>query len=197
MINIGKDFNIYHYIVNEGGWTMISYPTLNEYLDSIILPKSIEEVLEYKYELEGRELQFILSANDSLKKYADYESYRSENAHCMGTCLMNFTRVGIYFLLEKEIVTVSTSNFNEDVEKLDWKVTHYPFKKIIELDLEFAENGEKTHYETGVLYVKVIDDKDVVRTHVLHNMNPRHLHCFRDFHSNIVNNVDVPNTCKK
>lgn len=108
---------------------MISYRTLNEYLDSIILPKSIEEILDYKYELEGRELAFVQSANDFLKKYESYERYRRENAHCMGTCLMNFTRVGMYFLLEKEIVTVSTSNLNEDVENLEWKVTHYPFKK--------------------------------------------------------------------
>lgn len=176
---------------------MISYRTLNKYLDSIILPKSIEEVLNYKYELEGSELDFLLSANDSLKKYADYESYRMENAHCMGSCLMNFSRVGMYFLLEKEIVTVSTSNFNKDVEGLEWQVTHYPFKKIEELDLEFIEEGETTNYEAGILYVKVIDDKDDVRTHVLHNMNPKHLHCFRDFHTNIRNNIDVANTCKK
>lgn len=173
---------------------MISYRSLNEYLDKIELPKSIEEVLDYQYELENSELDFVKNANRFLREYADYDSYRHKNAHCMGSCLTNLTRIGIYFLLENEIVTVCTSNLKVFTDQSEWQVTHYPFKKIQELDLQLVEGSDNSNYEAGVLYLKVVNDKDMERTHILRNLNPNHFQCFKDFHRNIRENINLPNS---
>jgi|GEM_PF-5291471 len=116
---------------------MILYKELNRYLDDIELPKTIEEVLSYKHELEADEFRFLDSANKFLKEHEDYSTYKEKEAHCIGTCLTDFTRVGVYFLLEDEIVTVNTSNLNR--EAFNWKVFHFPFSKIDDLDLVVEE----------------------------------------------------------
>lgn len=162
---------------------MISYRVLNEYLDGINLPKTIEEVLAYKYELDDKELRFMTSANDYLRTHEKYETYKVKEAHCMGTCLTDFTRVGIYFLLEDEIVTVNTSNLNK--ESFKWEVFHFPFTKIEELDLTVEQGMTPYDYEAGVLYIKVRNDKGLRRTHVIRNVNPRHFQCFEKFYENI------------
>ena len=94
---------------------MILYKELNRYLDDIELPKTIELVLSYRHVLENGEYRFIDSANKFLREHEHYETYREKEAHCLGTCLTDFTHVGVYFLLEDEIVTVNTSNLNKDV----------------------------------------------------------------------------------
>lgn len=172
---------------------MICYRTLNEYLDTIELPKSIEEVLSHQYKLEDKELDFVSSANRVMREYADYESYREQNAHCMGTCLTNLTRIGIYFLLENEIVTVSTSNLKAFNGQAEWQITHYPFRKIQELDFQLMEGSDGSNYEAGILYIKVLNARDQERTHILRNLNPNHFQCFKDFHRNIRMNLNISN----
>lgn len=168
---------------------MISYQTMNVHLNKIELPKVIEEVIDHEYDLSDIEQDFIDGANGFLRKYTDYESYRLKNVYCLGTCLFNFTRIGIYFLLDNEIVTVSTSNLKKiNGAEPDWRVNHFPFKVIEELDLEMVENINNQKYESGILYVKVRNHKGTSRTHVLHNINPEHIECFRDFYTNIMNN---------
>lgn len=171
---------------------MISYQTMNVHLNKVELPKSIEEVLGYKYHFTDIELDFINGANAFLRKYVDYESYRLKNVYCLGTCLFNFTRIGIYFLLDNEIVTVSTSNLKKiNGAEPDWRINQFPFKVIEELDLEMVENISNQKYESGILYVKIRNHSGVSRTHVLHNINPEHIECFRDFYTNIMNNTSI------
>lgn len=172
--------------------TMISYQVMNVHLNKVELPKDIEEVLDYKYELIDIEQDFINGANVFLRQYENYESYRLKNVYCLGTCLFNFTRIGIYFLLDDEIVTVSTSNLKKiNGTAPDWQINHFPFKVIEELDLEMVENINNHKYESGILYVKIMNYKGVSRTHVLHNVNPEHIECFRDFYTNIRDNKRI------
>lgn len=168
---------------------MISYKVLNEYLDGINLPKSIEEVLSYKYELEGKELDFLNSANDYLRTNEKYETYKVKETHCMGTCLTDFTRVGVYFLLDDEIVTINTTNLSKEAFK--WEIFHFPFRDIDDLDLIVVEGMTEYDYEAGVLYLKVRNDKGVHKTHVLRNVNPRHFNCFEKFYENIKESKNI------
>lgn|SRR5699024_365714 len=168
---------------------MISYKELNKYLDDIELPKTIEEVLSYKHELQGDEFKFIDSANKFLRKHEDYETYKEKEAHCLGTCLTDFTRVGIYFLLEDEIVTVNTSNLNKSEFK--WEVFHFPFTDIDDLDLVLVDGMDEYDYEAGVLYLKVTDGRDSPHTHVIRNVNPRHFYCFEKFYNNIKDSKNI------
>ena len=168
---------------------MISYKELNKYLDDIELPKTIEEVLSYKHELQGDEFKFIDSANKFLRKHEDYETYKEKEAHCLGTCLTDFTRVGIYFLLEDEIVTVNTSNLNKSGFK--WEVFHFPFTDIDDLDLVLVDGMDEYDYEAGVLYLKVTDGRDSPHTHVIRNVNPRHFYCFEKFYNNIKDSKNI------
>ena len=171
---------------------MISYQVMNIHLSRIGLPKTIEEALDYKFEFTDVERDFIIGANAFLRRYAEFENYRLKDVYCLGTCLFNFTRIGIYYLLEDEIVTVSTSNLKKiNGTEPDWRINHFPFKIIESLDLEMAENINSQKYESGILYVKVRNHKGVSRTHVLHNVNPEHIECFRDFYTNIMKNIRI------
>lgn len=165
---------------------MISYRLVNEYLDKIGLPQSIDQVLSHKYTMAGTELEFINNANDCLRKYESYEDYRLKDVHCMGTCLTNLTRIGMYFLLRNELILVSTSNLNDSSVEAGWEITHYPFRQIQELDLELMEDNEESKYNAGVLYMKLLNEKGSTRTHILRNFNPNHFQCFKDFHRDIV-----------
>ena len=169
--------------------TVISYQTMNDHLNKVELPQTIEQVLDSKFDFTNGEMEFIIGADKFLREYAGYENYKVKKVYCIGTCLFNFTRVGLYFLLDNEIVTVSTSNLKEmNGAEPDWRINHFPFVVIEALDLEMVENIINKKYESGILYVKVRNHKAVSRTHVLHNINPEHIECFRDFYTNIMNN---------
>ncbi|CAM4206989.1 hypothetical protein [Lacicoccus alkaliphilus] len=171
---------------------MISYQEMNVLLNTIDLPKTVEDILSFKYECTDGEEAFINGANAFLRDYAEYEDYRLKQVYCLGTCLFNFTRVGLYFLLEDEVLTISTSNLKKiNGEAPDWRISHFPFRTIEELDLEMVEDTRSHQYETGILYVKVINEKGIPRTHVLHNINPDHIDCFRDFYTNIIDNKRI------
>ncbi|WP_411843800.1 hypothetical protein [Salinicoccus sp. HZC-1] len=170
---------------------MISYRTLNEYMNNIELPMSIEEILDYKHTLEEKDFAFVNSANRFLKEYAKYDSYRDQNAHCIGTCLTNLTRAGIYFLMENEIVTISTSNLKPFSEQSEWQITHYPFREIRELDLQMMEYTNESDYEAGVMYIKMLNEKGLERNHIFRNLNPKHFQCFKDFHMNIIESKKI------
>ncbi|WP_020008211.1 hypothetical protein [Salinicoccus albus] len=165
---------------------MISYQLVNEYLDKIELPQSIEQVLSHQYTMADTELEFINNANDCLRKYESYKDYRLKDVHCMGSCLTNLTRVGLYFLLKNELIFVSTSNLKDSSMEDDWKITHYPFREIQELDMELMEGNEESKYNSGVLYMKLLNEKGSARTHVLRNFNPNHFQCFKEFHRDII-----------
>lgn len=171
---------------------MISYQKMNVHLNSIGLPKTIEEVLDYKYEFTDLEHDFITEANAFLRSSRAYENYRLKKVNCLGTCLFNFTRMGIYFLLDDELVTVSTSNLKKiNGGEPDWRIQYFPFAVIEELDLEMVENIRNQKYESGILYVKIRNHAGKKRTHVLHDVNPVHIDYFRDFYTNIMNNMSI------
>ncbi|WP_026090215.1 hypothetical protein [Salinicoccus carnicancri] len=170
---------------------MISYRTLNEYLGDIELPLTIEEILDYEHGLDGSDFEFVDSAGRFLKAYGSYNTYRHQNAHCIGTCLTNLTRVGIYFLLDKELVTVSTSNLRPVDEDSEWEITHYPFREMTELDMQRIGYTNEADHEAGTLYIKLLDDKGNERTYVLRNLNPEHFQCFRDFHQRSIDEKHV------
>lgn len=168
---------------------MISYQAMNIHLNNIDLPQTIEHVLDSEFDLTNGEMDFINGAGTFLKEYAGYENYKVKQVYCIGACLFNFTRVGLYFLVEDEVLTISTSNFREiNGEAPDWRIRHFPFMTIEELDLEMVEDTRNHKYESGILYVRVINEKGMSRTHVLHNINPEHIDCFREFYTNITEN---------
>ncbi|WP_143544267.1 hypothetical protein [Salinicoccus kekensis] len=165
---------------------------MNIHLNKIVLPQTVAHILESKFDFTDAELEFINGANQFLKAHAGIENYKVKQVYCIGTCLFNFTRIGLYFLLEDEVLTISTSNLKKiNGEEPDWQVRHFPFKTIEALDLEMVENLNDHKYEAGILYVTVINDKGISRTHVLHNINPEHIHCFRDFYTNIMENKRI------
>ena len=165
---------------------MIRYRTLNEYLGNIELPLSIEEILYYEHNLDGKDLEFMNSVNRFLIEHEGYDNCRHQNAHCIGTCLTNLTRAGMYFLLDSELVTVSTSNLRPIDEDTEWEVTHYPFKEMTELDMQLIEYTNEADHEAGTLYIKLLNDKENERTYVLRNLNPKHFQCFKDFHNSSI-----------
>lgn len=171
---------------------MISYQVMNVHLNKIELPANIEKVLDYKFEFKDIEKDFIIGANEFMRGYAELENYLLKEVYCLGTCLFNFTRIGIYYLLDSEIITVSTSNLKKINDTTpDWRINHFPFKIIEQLDLETVENIKNQKYESGILYVKIRNQAGVSRTHVLHNVNPEHIDCFRDFYTNIMKNIRI------
>lgn len=171
---------------------MISYQAMNIHLNKIRLPETVAQILESRFDFTDAELEFVNGANQFLRNYAGYENYKVKMVYCLGTCLFNFTRVGLYFLLEDEVLTISTSNLkNMNGEEPDWRIRHFPFRVIEALDLEIVENLKDHKYEAGILYVTVLNEKGISRTHVLHNINPEHIHCFRDFYTNIMENKRI------
>lgn len=170
---------------------MIHYNLVNEYFDDIELPKPMAEVVGASYDLEGKELDFITQANGFLEHDPIFDSYREKEAHCLGTCLINLTRSGLYFLLEDEIMVIHRSILKEDKGEGDWEVTHYRFTEIQELDHEVMDGMAESKYESGALFMRVLNEKGAVRNHTLRNLNPSHFQCFKDFHIAIRNNKTI------
>ena len=110
---------------------MIAYNHVNEYLNNIELPRSIEEVLSVEHELDGKELEFLQVAKRFLKENIDFESYRFKQVHCIGTCKINLTRTALYFLLDDDIQT-----------NLDTHQNLNPSTSLPEIDLEKNEMHE-------------------------------------------------------
>lgn len=171
---------------------MISYQLMNNHLNTVELQKNIEEVLDYKFEFTDVERDFITGANGFIKRYAQFESYRVKTVYGIGACLLNFTRTGMYYLLDNEIVTVSTSNLKKvNGAEPDWRINHFPFQAIEQLELEMVENIRNQKYESGILYVKIRNQAGESRTHVLHYVNPAHLGPLRDFYTNFMKNMII------
>ncbi len=170
---------------------MIHYNLVNEYFDDIELPKPMTEVVGASYELEGKELDFITQANNFLEHEPIFSSYQKKDVHCLGTCLINLTRTGLYFLLEDEIMVVHRSILKEGEGEADWEISHFRFTEIQNLDHEVINGLTEPKYESGALFLKVLNEKGAVRNHTLRNMNPGHFQCFEDFHVAIKNNRTI------
>ncbi|MFC3418473.1 hypothetical protein ACFOLA_02975 [Salinicoccus hispanicus] len=166
---------------------MIAYHEVNEYLDAMELPKSIEEILTIEYELEGKELKFLSDAKHHLENSIDLETYRFKEVHCIGCCKINLTRTGMYFLLDEEIIGVHTSIIKGFSDEADWQTTQFHLKDIKELDFD-QETTSISDFETGILFLKVLNERGAIRNRTFRNLNPNHFQCFRDFHSNVVQN---------
>lgn len=170
---------------------MIHYNLVNEYFDDIELPKPLEELIGASYDLEGKELDFINGANHFFSHDQVFGAYREKDAHCLGTCLINLTRTGLYFLLEDEIMVVHRSILKEGKGEADWEISHFRFTEIQDLDHEVMDGLAEPKYESGALFLKVLNEKGAVRNHTLRNMNPGHFQCFEDFHVAIKNNRTI------
>jgi hypothetical protein len=172
------------------GKHMIAYNHVNEYLNNIELPRSIEEVLSVEHELDGKELEFLQVAKRFLKENIDFESYRFKQVHCIGTCKINLTRTALYFLLDDEIISVHKSILKDFNEEADWTITQFRLDEIKNMDFDNDESGS-SRYETGVLFLKVLNDRGAVRNRTLRHLNPNHFQCFHDFYINMQQNRTV------
>ncbi|MCG1009416.1 hypothetical protein J4760_05020 [Salinicoccus sp. ID82-1] len=164
---------------------MIAYHEVNEYLDAMELPKSIEEILTIDYALEGKELKFLSAAKHHLEQSIDLESYRYKKVHCIGCCKINLTRTGLYFLLDDEIIGVHTSIIKGFSDNADWEITQFHLKDVKELDFDF-ESSSMSKFGTGILFLKVLNERGALRSRTFRNLNPNHFQCFRDFHTNVM-----------
>lgn len=172
------------------GKEMIAYNDVNEYLNNIELPQSIEEIFSAEHELEGKELEFLQVAKRFLKENLDFESYRLKQVHCIGTCKINLTRTALYLLLDDEIISVHKSILKDFNEEADWTLTNFRLDEIKNMDFDNDESGS-SRYETGVLFLKVLNDRGAVRNRTLRHLNPNHFQCFHDFYINMQQNRTV------
>ena len=166
---------------------MIAYHEVNEYLDNVELPQSIEEILTVEHELDGKELEFLQVAMRFLKENIDFESYRFKQVHCIGTCKINLTRTALYFLLDDEIISVHKSILKDFNEEADWTITQFRLDEIKNMDFDNDESSA-SKYETGVLFMKILNERGAVRNRTLRHLNPNHFQCFRDFYTTMQQN---------
>ncbi|WP_031544293.1 hypothetical protein [Salinicoccus luteus] len=169
---------------------MIAYHEVNEYLDNVELPQSIEEIFTVEHELDGREKEFLEVAKRFLRENIDFESYRFKQVHCIGTCKINLTRTALYFLLEDEIISVHKSILKDFNEEADWTITQFRIDEIKNMDFDH-DDSDSSRYETGVLFLKILNERGAVRNRTLRNLNPNHFQCFRDFYTNMQQNKMV------
>ncbi|GAB3061706.1 hypothetical protein ACFOU0_06190 [Salinicoccus sesuvii] len=166
---------------------MIAYHEINEYLDALELPQSLEQILTMQYALEGKEMQFFRAARHHFKDSIDYEVYRFKPVHCIGCCKVNLTRTGMYFLLDDEIIGVHTSIIKGFSEEADWEITQFKLEDIRELEFDYSTNS-LSNFEKGILFLKVLNERGAIRSRTFRNLNPNHFQCFQDFHSNVMEN---------
>lgn len=169
---------------------MIAYHEINEYLDALELPKSIEEILTIEYALTGKEMQFFSDAKQHLENSIDFESYRLKEVHCIGCCKVNLTRTGMYFLLDEEIIGVHTSIVKGFGDEADWEITQFGLKDIKELEFDYSPTSI-SNFEKGILFLKVLNERGAIRSRTFRNLNPNHFQCFQDFHSSVMQNKRV------
>ncbi|WP_411842092.1 hypothetical protein [Salinicoccus sp. HZC-1] len=164
---------------------MFSYHEINLYLDGIDLPKPLSEITEEPHDFNGLEFQFLMNVKKYLSEKLDYESYRSKVVHCIGTCRYNLTQIGLYLLLEDEIIFVHTSTLKFNEESPEWSVSFYPYKEVVSLEFN-DDDFNRGNYESGVMFIKLSNAKGITRTKTIRNVNPNHFDCVREFHTKML-----------
>ena len=161
--------------------SMFSYHEVNLYLDDIELPRPMSEIEEGAHDFKGDELLFLQKVKKHLFDDLDYESYKSKPVYCIGICRLNLTRIGLYILLEDELIFVHASAFKFSEESAKWLVSYYPYREIISLEFN-DEDYNYEDFESGVLFIKLKNEKGAVRSKTIRNINPNHFECIREFH---------------
>lgn len=163
---------------------MFSYHEINLYLNDIELPRPLSEITGKPHDFSGHELHFLNGVKKVICEKLDYDSYKSKVIHCIGTCRFNLTQVGLYLLLEDEIIFVHTSTLKFSEESSEWTMSFFPYKEIV--SLEFNDDDYAfDNYESGVLFIKLKNIKGATRTKTIRNINPNHFECVRDFHEKV------------
>ncbi|AKG74343.1 hypothetical protein [Salinicoccus halodurans] len=166
---------------------MFSYHEINLHLDEIALPKPLSEITGKLDDFKGYELNFLIKAEKYLFDHLEYESYKSKVIHCIGTCRFNLTQVGLYLLMEDEIIFVHTSALKLDEDNQQWSLNVYPFKEIV--SFEFNDGCYSSDdYNSGVLFIRLKNKTGTVRSKTIRNINPNHFGCMRDFHEKMQEN---------
>ena len=160
---------------------MFSYHEINLYLDGIELPRPMSEIEGDAHDFKGDELLFLQKVKKHLCEGLDSESYKSKPVFCIGICRLNLTRIGLYILLEDELIFVHASAFKFREERAEWIVSCYHYRDIISLESN-DEDYDYEDFESGVLFIKLENEKGAVRRKTIRNINPNHFECIRGFH---------------
>lgn len=159
---------------------MFSYHEINLHLDAVDLPERLSEIMKKPHNFTGHEFQFLNGVKKHLQENLDYESYKSNMIYGIGTCRFNLTQIGLYFLLENEIVFVHTSTLKLNEEDSEWTVALFSYEDIDSFEVNNDYNAD--HYGSGILYIKLKNAKGVIRSKTIRNINPHHFDYVRDFH---------------
>ncbi len=164
---------------------MFSYHELNLYLNEIELPKALCEISEEPHGFEGHDLQFLTGAKKYLSENLDFDTYKSKSIYCIGTCMFNLTQIGLYLLLEDGIIFVSTSTLRFDEGNPKWVLVFFSYKDIVSLEFNDGDY-EYSKYDSGVLFIKLRNEKKFVRNKTIRNINPNHIEYLREFHEKMM-----------
>src|SRR5699024_12571691 len=78
-------------------------------------------------------------------------------------------------------IFVHASAFKFREERAEWIVSCYPYRDIISLESN-DEDYDYEDFESGVLFIKLENEKGAVRRKTIRNINPNHFECIRGFH---------------
>lgn len=163
---------------------MFSYHEINLYLNDIELPRPLSEITEKTHDFDGHDLHFLNGVKKHLIDKMDYESHKSKVVYRIGTCRFNLTQIGLYLLLEDEVIFIYTSMLKFNEELSEWTVNFFPYKEIV--SLEFNDDYKFDNYDSGILYIKLRSIKGATRSKTIRNINPNHFDCVRDFHEKML-----------
>lgn len=169
---------------------MFSYDEINAYLDTFQLPMSFEAIVEYEYDIGGDKYELLKSVSKFLVNHISAEEYEQGIVNCTGACLVNLTQIGVYFLLDDEVVFVHTSSLRPFGEETNWALKRHRFIDIVELEFSVDENHE-AHHETGKIFMKLRNDKGNERSKIIRKVNPEHFDIMRDYHTKSMFNRHV------
>lgn len=158
---------------------MIQYHLINAFLEEQTDCRSINDLMLMRNTLSGEEGDFIDSV---LAFLATREECRTEwelTAHCFGTCVINMSKIGIYALLDDGITAIHTPLLKQFGDSAQWQAVRYSFDDIQALDMEKLDHEDLAAKESGVLFMKVVNEKGQIRNYTLRNLNPTHLEQFQ------------------
>ncbi|GAA3731375.1 hypothetical protein GCM10022378_19550 [Salinicoccus jeotgali] len=158
---------------------MIRYHVVNAFLEEQIDCRNINELMALENKLPGEEGCFIDSVLSFLATPTDRRLEWDLTAHCFGSCVINMSKVGIYALLDDGITAIHTPLLKQFGSIAEWQMVSYSFDDIQTLDMEKLDRDDLADKESGVLFMKVTNEKRQIRNYTLRNLNPAHLEQFQ------------------
>ncbi|MHC0552831.1 hypothetical protein [Salinicoccus sp. CNSTN-B1] len=158
---------------------MIQYHVVNAFLEEQTDCRSINELKALENTLPGEEGCFIDSALSFLMTRTDQHPEWNLRAHCFGTCVINMSKIGIYALLDDGITAIHTPLLKQFGSIAQWQMVRYSFDDMQTLDMEKLDRDDLADKESGVLFMKVNNNKRQIRNYTLRNLNPAHLEQFQ------------------